>query len=190
MAAAAASDIPMQIAETIQTAHINRAPSAAHDLNPSTAADTREPVRLHDDDNKARGLADLIEFGHDESNDEEHIHTSSLRPQRRFSNLPPIPDLRFEQSYLHSIQHAKSWWMIAWITTKDHLLMPMIQGLVYNLALCGWQFWNKNAQLSGNSLGARARRWWYGVNNWPINQKVFGNSTAKKSMGAKDWYQR
>ncbi len=47
-------------------------------------------------------------------------------------------------------------------------MMPFGQGVVYNLAICGWQHWNKNAQLSGNSVGARARRWWYGLNNWPI----------------------
>jgi hypothetical protein len=46
--------------------------------------------------------------------------------------------------------------------------MPFAQGIVYNLVLVGWQFWNKNAQLHGNTLGVRVRRWWYGVNNWPI----------------------
>lgn len=30
-------------------------------------------------------------------------------------------DLRFEQSYLHSIQEAKSWWMVAWITSRDQV---------------------------------------------------------------------
>lgn len=103
----------MQIAETIQTAHINRAPSAAHDINPSTAADTREPVRLVD---KKRGPDDL-----EDDEDDDDIPVSVLRPQRRFNHLPPIPDLRFEQSYLHSIKDAKSWWMVAWITTRDQV---------------------------------------------------------------------
>lgn len=111
MAAPAASDIPMQIAQTIQDAHLNRAPSAAHDINPSTAADTREPVRL------------VVEDG--DSDDDDDIPVSVLRPQprggRHFSHLPPIPDLRFEQSYLHSIKDAKSWWMVAWITTRDQV---------------------------------------------------------------------
>lgn len=72
----------MQIAETIQTAHINRAPSAAHDINPSTAADTREPVVLED-----------RKVGADEEDDEDDddIPTSVLRPRRRFSHLPPLP---------------------------------------------------------------------------------------------------
>lgn len=79
-----ASDIPMQIAETIQTAHINRAPSAAHDINPSTAADTREPVILEDRKVEADDVDD---------EDDDDIPTSVLRPQPRdrFSHLPPLP---------------------------------------------------------------------------------------------------
>lgn len=75
-----ASDIPMQIAETIQTAHVNRAPSAAHDINPSTAADAREPVVLEDAKVEDR-------------EEEDDIPTSVLRPQRRFSHLPPLPSV-------------------------------------------------------------------------------------------------
>lgn len=79
----ASSDIPMQIAETIQTAHLNREPSAAHDINPSTAADTREPVRL--EEKKARDV--------DEDDEDDEIPVSVLRPRRRFSHLPPIPSV-------------------------------------------------------------------------------------------------
>lgn len=63
------------------------------------------------------------------------------------------------------------------------LMMPMLQGVVYNLAWCGWQHWNKNAQLSGNSWGAKARRWWYGVNKWRIDGR-------SNNWQQKDWYQR
>lgn len=59
-------------------------------------------------------------------------------------------------------------------------MMPMLQGVVYNLAWCGWQHWNKNAQMSGNTAGARVRRWWYGVNNWPVNGKT-ANKNEKKA---------
>jgi hypothetical protein len=48
------------------------------------------------------------------------------------------------------------------------MMMPFAQGILYNLAICGWHHWNKTAQISGNSVGARVRRWWYGVNNWPL----------------------
>lgn len=52
--------------------------------------------------------------------------------------------------------------------------MPFVQGVLYNLVLLGWHHWNRNAQLSGNSVGVRIRRWWYGVNNWlvPESKKV------------------
>jgi len=43
--------------------------------------------------------------------------------------------------------------------------------MVWSLALHGWRYWNRSAQLSGNSAGARIRRWWYGVNNWTIEAK-------------------
>lgn len=106
-----ASSIPIQLAETIQTAHIKREPSFQHDIAPSTAADSREPVELEEKDHLDDELDD----------DDDEIPVSTLRPARRFSHLPPIPDLRFEQSYLHSIENANSWWMIAFITVKDQV---------------------------------------------------------------------
>lgn len=48
------------------------------------------------------------------------------------------------------------------------MMMPLMQGVLYNLAVCGWQHWNKNARIHGNSVGAKMRRWWYGVNKWAI----------------------
>lgn len=50
------------------------------------------------------------------------------------------------------------------------ILFPLIQGTLWTLALTGWRFWNRNAQLQGTSLGTRIRRWWYEVNNWPVPQ--------------------
>ncbi|KAK1769792.1 hypothetical protein QBC33DRAFT_529129 [Phialemonium atrogriseum] len=160
-----ASSIPLQIAETIQTAHINRDPSSQHDINPSTAASRKEPVTLEE-----HPISDLHDEGIDEGDeDEDEIPYSVVRPKRRTSHLPPLPDLRFEQSYLHSISQASSWWRIAWITTRDQVMMPFAQGIIYNLGICGWQYWNRNARLSGNTVGAKVRRWWWGVNNWPIS---------------------
>lgn len=93
----ASSDIPMQIAETIQTAHIKREPSAAHDINPSTAADTREPVDLED----KRGLSIHHSGDEDEDEDDDEIPVSVLRPQRRFSHLPPIPSVSHAPNMLN-----------------------------------------------------------------------------------------
>ncbi|RBR03221.1 hypothetical protein FVER53590_08269 [Fusarium verticillioides] len=153
---------PTELAATIQAASIERHPDPALDTNPPTAADRRRPVTLehvkheHDD-----GIDD-------EDEDEEDIPYSVLRPAPRHSHLPPLPDLRFEQSYLRSISKADTWWKVALITTRDQIIMPLTQGLVYNLFLCGWQHWNRNARLHGNTLGARVRRWWWEVNNWKI----------------------
>ncbi|KAK4227908.1 hypothetical protein QBC38DRAFT_476481 [Podospora fimiseda] len=159
--------IPTQIAETIQTAHINTAPSAAHDANPSTAADKKE--LLYPLEDVVDEIASETETETDE--DEEYLYASHLkrrRLRRLRTQLPPMPDLRFEQSYLNSIKNADKWWKIALITIRDHMLMPFAQGILYNLFICGWQHWNRNARIHGSTVGARVRRWWYGVNNWPI----------------------
>ncbi|CAJ2506933.1 Uu.00g081190.m01.CDS01 [Anthostomella pinea] len=178
------SSLPTQIAETVQTAHINRAPSPHHDMNPSTAASEKQPVDLHplprgrSDNHQSHSqhsssASDIsIDEDHDRyyDNDDDDIPISVLEPRapRRNQSFPPMPDLRFEQSYLHSIAKADTWWKVGWITVRDQMMMPLVQGVLYNLAICGWQHWNKNAQLSGNTAGARIRRWWYGVNNWPL----------------------
>ncbi|KAK6222309.1 hypothetical protein LQW54_001009 [Pestalotiopsis sp. IQ-011] len=167
--------IPTQIAETVQTAHIQRAPSPHHDANPSTSASAREPVRLSSRRQSRRDYhpgpdEDVVADSDDD--DESDIPVSVLRPHRRRQSFPPMPDLRFEQSYLHSIEGAQSWGKIAWITVRDQIMMPLAQGVLYNLALCGWQFWNRTAQYSGSTAGARLRRWWYEVNNWKVPQKA------------------
>ncbi|KAI1358598.1 hypothetical protein F5Y08DRAFT_111089 [Xylaria arbuscula] len=170
------SSVPTQIAEVIQTAHINREPSPRHDLNPSTAASTRESAYIPKERQQQQRDAHLLgEEGESiDGEDEEDIPLSVLvRPRgaerrRRAPSFPPMPDLRFEQSYLHSIAGAESWGRVAWITVRDQIMMPLAQGVLYNLAIVGWQHWNRNAQMSGSSAGARLRRWWYGVNNWPL----------------------
>jgi hypothetical protein len=47
-------------------------------------------------------------------------------------------------------------------------MMPFVQGIVYNLAICGWQYWNRNARIHGSSVGARLRRWFYRFRGWSI----------------------
>ncbi|KAI1190164.1 hypothetical protein F5B17DRAFT_427810 [Nemania serpens] len=172
--------IPTQIAEVIQTAHINRAPSPRHDINPSTATSKREPATLSyprgpSSRRHSRRYHDEHEYEDEDEDEEEDIPLSVLvrpheapRRRPRAASFPPMPDLRFEQSYLHSIAGAETWGRIAWITVRDQIMMPLAQGVLYNLAIVGWQHWNRNAQMSGTSAGARLRRWWYGVNNWPL----------------------
>lgn len=192
-----ASSLPLQIAETIQTAHIVHNPSAERDLAPSTAADTREPVVLEKQSSRSSRKAQELdedpleldplddeEEDEDEEDEEGDGPYSVIRPwdptvdrsghygrhasSRPHQQLPPLPDLRFEQSYLRSLAAADTWWKVGLVTVRDQVLMPFVQGLLYNLAVCGWQYWNRASKLSGQSVGARVRRWWWGVNNWTI----------------------
>jgi hypothetical protein len=153
----------LQLAETIQTASINRHPSPAHDANPSTAASFKQPVRLdHHPD-----LDDLPD-----DMDDHEIPLSVLKPTPRSKQFPPLPDLRFEQSYLASIRDATSWQKVAYITFRDQLFMPLTQGLLWTLVVAGWKNWNTvnntASTFSGSSIGARLRRWWWQTNNWVI----------------------
>ncbi|KAL1968994.1 hypothetical protein VTN77DRAFT_828 [Rasamsonia byssochlamydoides] len=149
------SNPSLGIAEAIQTASINRNPSPTHGINPSTAASKREPVEV-DPSDAASIPSDIVD------------PSRVIKPVSRRPHLPPLPDLRFEQSYLASLQGADSWQRIAWITVRDQVLLPLIQGTLWTLALAGWRFWNRNAQLHGNTLGSRIRRWWYEVNKWEL----------------------
>ena len=108
------SSIPTQIAEAIQTSHIDRHPDPLFDNAPETAAEKREPVSL-------RGPSTRDRDDIDSSDDDEDIPYSVLRPATRSQKLPPLPDLRFEQSYLHSISAADTWWKVALITARDQV---------------------------------------------------------------------
>ncbi len=118
------SSIPLQIAETIQTAHINRAPDVAHDLNPSTAASSKQPVTVSHNVPRSDSSHDLDlydEAGIDEDEDAEDIPYDVIRPLPRKLSIPPLPDLRFEQSYLASIAAADTKSKIAYITIRDQV---------------------------------------------------------------------
>ncbi|KAJ4304086.1 hypothetical protein N0V88_001696 [Collariella sp. IMI 366227] len=137
-----------------------------------SAASHKEPVQLEpvfpDDGEIDDDTAHLNSDEEAEEDDDDEYPTLSVKPRPRRHHLPPMPDLRFEQSYLRSIQGADTWWKVGWITARDQVMMPFVQGVLYNLAICGWQSYNRNARIHGSSVGARLRRWWYGVNNWAV----------------------
>ena len=101
-----------------------------------------------------------------------------------------MPDLRFEQSYLASIENATTWQQILYITTRDQVFMPLVQGVVWTLALAGWKHWNKGAAFAGEGIGARVRRWWWDVNGWEIPKqtkkglRTFGREVREAGRGA------
>lgn len=95
----------LDIASTIQSASLNRHPSPAHDVNPSTAASQKLPVSP---------ITSIF-------SGENSIPYSALKPVPRRSNLPPLPDLRFEQSYLASLRGVEGWGGILWVTGRDQV---------------------------------------------------------------------
>ncbi|KAF1952176.1 DUF1770-domain-containing protein [Byssothecium circinans] len=173
-----ASDAPVEIGSTLQSASIKRHPSPRHDLNPSTAASEKQPVHLssHADPDADSDVA------------EDEIPISVLRPIPRRNTMPPLPDLRFEQSYLKSIEAAESWKSVAWITVRDQVIMCFAQGVLWTLILNGWRHWNRSSQFSGKTVGAKIRRWWWGVNNWKIpgdaGKKMAKQHYARELSGA------
>jgi hypothetical protein len=123
------SSLPLQIAETIQTASIKRSPSPAHDLNPSTAASQKEPVQYSRRPPVSDSSIERYAYDEDDAideDDEEDIPYSVLKPKPRRPSFGPLPDLRFEQSYLASIAGADSRWKVLYITARDQVCLNIL----------------------------------------------------------------
>ena len=150
-----------ELASTLQFASIKRDPSPHHDINPSTAASAKAPATatVHSPSASLKSVttscipSDIVD---------------DFSPPPRRSTFPPLPDLRFEQSYLASIKNADTWAKVTYITIRDQVMMPLVQGIGWNLALYGWRYWNRGAKFSGQTLGSRVRRWWWDVNHWEL----------------------
>ena len=118
------SDPALRIAETIQSTSIKRDPSPQHDINPSTAIPNKQQAVERAPSEAASISSDIID------------PSRVIRPAARRPRLPPLPDLRFEQSYLASLTGAESWRRIAWITVRDQVLERLLppslfQSLLY-----------------------------------------------------------
>lgn len=116
MAPPGLEDAAIQAAETVQTAHINKAPTE-RDLAPSTAADTKERVVFD-------RSADVVSEADDVEDDEVPLSILKPLPGDQQQRMPPhlqLPDLRFEQSYLKSISNTNDWKVITYITIKDQV---------------------------------------------------------------------
>lgn len=114
------SSLAAEVAGTIQAAHIDRHPDPVFDNAPATAAEKREPVSL------SSPRPDYDDIDEDEDDDDD-IPYSVLRPVARSQSLPPLPDLRFEQSYLKSISSADTWWKVLLITVRDQVNIPYLR---------------------------------------------------------------
>lgn len=100
-----------QAAETIQTASVNQNPSAAVDVNPTPEKRQVSESAISDTDSIPSDVVDPSRM---------------VRTVVRQRNLPPLPDLRFEQSYLASLKDADTWGRVAWITTRDQVRFPRV----------------------------------------------------------------
>jgi hypothetical protein len=123
------SSLPLQIAETTQTASIKRSPSPAHDLNPSTAASQKEPVQYSRRPLVSDSSVEKYAYDEDDAideDDDEDIPYSVLKPKPRRPSFGPLPDLRFEQSYLASIAGADSRWKVLYITARDQVCLDIL----------------------------------------------------------------
>ena len=67
--------------------------------------------------------------------------------------------------------------------------MPLLQGMVWSLLVSGWRYSNRETQLSGQSVGAKIRRWWWGVNNWKLPENWQGTLRDKRTAeNVKEYY--
>ena len=96
---------------------------------------------------------------------DHHHHHHHHQLYRRRAHLPPLPDLRFEQSYLASISGAHGDpWKIVLITIRDQVVFPLFQGMLFSLGMAGWRAWSARARLLGRAIGQRIRKGWWAVN--------------------------
>ena len=58
--------------------------------------------------------------------------------------------------------------------------MPLVQGMAWTLIVSGWRFMNTASKFSGQTVGAKIRRWWWGVNNWAIPAGARGTLRDEK----------
>ena len=150
-----ASNPAIELASAIQSASIKRDPDPRHDLNPSTAASKKIP-------------AEVVSPTASEVEDDASISSEVIQPRPRTKSFPPLPDFRFEQSYLASIKNAKTNTQVIFITVRDQVVLPLAQGVLWNMAMFGWRFWNRGTKFQGQTFGARVRKWWWEVNNWTL----------------------
>ncbi|EGD87789.2 hypothetical protein H112_04259 [Trichophyton rubrum D6] len=144
-------DAAARIADNIQAASIYG--QRSHGFGPGTQ---------HHLDGLDGVDSDTASISTDVVNPEREIKERRLgRPQ-----LPPIPDLRFQQSYLASISKASSWQHVAWITLRDQILLPLLQGAFVTLAMAGWRHWTRGARASGRATGLSLRQLWFKLTNW------------------------
>jgi hypothetical protein len=124
-------------------------------MNSSTKFHQHSHQRRHSnsgDDNDDRTASEI-------SLEDSPQPLSRQKPRR--PNLPPIPDLRFEQSYLKQLEAAKGsvMWMIV-ITIREQVLLPGLQGFLWALGMAGLRTLRSQQAENGKEWGSWLRDWW------------------------------
>lgn len=61
--------------------------------------------------------------------------------------------------------------------------------MAWTLVVSGWRFFNRDTKLAGQTVGARVRRWWWGVNNWAVPDNAKGTLRDEKmAKDAEDYF--
>ena len=71
--------------------------------------------------------------------------------------MPPLPDLRFEQSYLASLRGVRGWEGVLWVTCRDQVGGVGLGYFVWGAVGCGalgFGVWGRE----GGGVGADGRR--------------------------------
>ncbi|KAL7777717.1 hypothetical protein CFE70_004386 [Pyrenophora teres f. teres 0-1] len=136
-----AEDIAAEVGSILQSASINRHPSVQHDANPSTAASEKQPVTLNQYPDP-----DGSDVGEDE------VPVSVLDAVPRKNTMPPLPDLRFEQSYLKSIEQAEGWQGVLWITLRDQRTWCRCTDTEMVVGVNNWKIPNTKSKLRDTKL--------------------------------------
>jgi hypothetical protein len=63
--------------------------------------------------------------------------------------------------------------------SPKQVIFCFAQGVLWTLVLSGWRHWNRSAKFSGQGVGARIRRWWWGVNDWKVPSRMKDTKLAK-----------
>jgi hypothetical protein len=60
--------------------------------------------------------------------------------------------------------------------------MPLVQGMAWSLIVSGWRYMNRETKFSGQTVGAKLRRWWWGVNNWKVPEDKWQRTVRDKKL--------
>lgn len=172
-----------ELASVVQSAHIEHNPDPDRDINPSTAASAKIPatISIAEGHHEHDPLSDL-----DSQSSASTIPSEVLRPQPRQRRAPghlPLPDLRFEQTYLASLKNCETTGAVIYVTVRDQVLLPLVQGIGYHLLISGWRFMNRGSKFAGEGIGARVRKWWWGVNGWTMPK----DARRTRGEGIREW---